>query len=92
MNLKKTRTKIKMFKICSNPECSPFAPMTGTILKREYYVDTTELRCKKCKSEYDAEVIKSNEFYDGEHCPRCGGEMEHPKRWWLKCPKCGRHY
>jgi len=77
---------VKTFAICSNPECSPMAPMTGTILKRKYSDDKTEYRCRHCKTTYDAEVLGT------DVCPECGGKMKHPKLWWLECPECGRMY
>jgi len=77
--------KIKLLKFCSNPECSPMLPMTGTILKREYYDDPYDVRCNKCG------VIKDKTVWTDTKC-HCGGDMKPVKRWWLTCPKCGGHY
>lgn len=84
---------IKTFKICSNPTCSPMARLgAGTILKRVTRIDKTTLKCKNCKAEYDAEIINMNDFYDGEHCPTCGGPMDFKRERALQCPKCKRWY
>jgi len=78
---------MKMFPICPNPECSPMAPMTGTILKRRYGIDPAKTyRCRACKIDYDADVLGTDE------CPRCGKKMRLAKVWWFECPKCRRRY
>ena len=68
--------------ICSNKKCSPLAPFLGTALVRKYYDDKTVYRCKKCKHEYDVEILGTN------ICPRCKIPMKHAKVWFYRCPKC----
>jgi len=74
------------FYICQTPDCSPLAPMVGTIVKRRYFDDMTEYRCRSCKVSYDAKILGT------DICPKCGKMMIHPKLWSLECPKCKRLY
>ena len=83
---------MKTFKICSDKKCSPMTPMTGTILKHTTRIDKTTLKCKNCKAEFDTEIVKDNEYYDGEQCPICGGAMDFKRERHLQCPKCKRWY
>jgi DNA-directed RNA polymerase subunit RPC12/RpoP len=78
---------MKTFKLCSNPDCSPLAPMVGTILKRKSGIDPMRTyRCRACKSDYDADMLGT------DVCPKCGRTMKLAKVWWYECPKCGRRY
>ena len=51
---------MKFFKLCSNPDCSPLAPMVVTVLRRKYFEDKTEYRCQSCKDNYDAVLLGTN--------------------------------
>ena len=75
------------FYICSDSDCSPLAPMVGTVLKRKYGIDPMRTyRCRGCKADYDADALGT------DVCPKCGRTMRLAKVWWHECPKCGRKY
>jgi Zn-finger nucleic acid-binding protein len=67
--------------ICSNPECSPLAPFTGTRLVRRYADDPFFLICPTCRGHYDKEIA-------GISCPKCGTTMRPAKVWFYECPRC----
>ena len=83
--------------LCSNPECSPLAPFTGTPLKRVYSEDklynrdgslnSTTMRCGLCKGHYIFEASKTIP----DKCPNCltNRRWTIAKVWWMICPKCG---
>jgi len=84
--------------ICSNPECSPLAPFTGTPLERVYSEDkmynpdgslnSTTMYCGFCKGHYIYEADDSIPI----KCPKCSssGKWGVAKVWRMVCPKCGR--
>jgi len=86
--------------ICSNRECSPLFPFTGTELKRTQYDDKlygqdgklleTTMYCPVCKGHY---VFKAAEKIPAA-CPKskygCTGKLRQAKLWRMSCPKCGR--
>ena len=51
-------------------------------LKRKYGFDLTFLRCKRCKKDYDTEVLGT------KICPRCKASLIHPKIWYRECKDC----
>lgn len=88
---------LKRHLICSNPECSPLFPFTGTALQRVYSEDKvynldgslyeTTMYCRICKGHYVYEVTDS---IPGE-CPKCHTNKGWAiaKIWRMVCPKCG---
>ena len=79
---------------CSNKECNPMSPLLLTVkLKRVCLKEKSVGRCPKCKLEFDIDVLtdgKQKEFEERElQCPKCGEDLKHKRRFYLKCPKCG---
>ena len=83
--------------ICSNRECSPMFPFTGTALVRRNSPDIvynpdgtvfeTTMYCGICKGHY---VYEGNEVIPSQ-CPKCHtrGKWSIAKVWRMVCPKCG---
>jgi len=84
--------------ICSNPECSPLFPFTGTILERTYSEDkmynldgslnSTTMYCGICKGHY---IYEADEQIP-DNCPKCKTNKKWAvaRIWRMVCPKCGK--
>jgi len=85
--------------ICSNRDCSPMFPFTGTVLVKTVYDDNlytkegslleTTMYCPVCKGHY---VFEAPEDIP-ELCPKskygCTGKLRQAKTWRMACPRCG---
>lgn len=80
------------FKICSNKECSPLAPLAGTILKRVVFDSALEMKCPKCKAQYDKKTVCETQNTKTPVCYSCKVPLKPLKQWVLKCPKCHTVY
>ena len=90
--------KMKRQLICSNRECSPLFPFTGTVLVKTWSDDKlfdregnlleTTMYCPVCKGHY---VFEANEEIP-EICPKakygCTGKLQQAKTWQMVCPNC----
>ncbi len=83
--------------VCSNRECSPLFPFTGTPLIRVQSQDITynqdgtifetTMYCGICKGHY---AYEGNETIP-DNCPKCkiSTKWAIAKLWRMVCPKCG---
>jgi len=56
------------------------------MLRRVTYPDTSTLRCYKCHTNWDPEILKKKY---GDPCPKCGHPLKYPYEYTWECPVCG---